>query len=139
MLVSNKVQKLKDEIQALKVVQPINGGALSRHAATATWEGTIDFNNPISPYSMLAAFVMTYERNDGINKTPLVQFAFSMNYEDTTYEAVVGITSDSVSYKLVLPDNWRPDGYSGDTINLRITGYAYSPVTGDLNIVRVYS
>lgn len=139
MLLSNKVQKLKDELQALKIVQPINGGALSRHAISASWEGTIDLNDPISQFSMLAAFMMTFERSDGIVKTPLVQFAFSMNYDDTTYEAVAATTSDSVSYKLVLPAGWRPSGYVGDTLTLRITGYAYSPVEGNLSIVRMYS
>ena len=73
---SVKLQKIEDELKALKVIQPLNGGALTKDGATATWSGTFDKNNPISDFSLLAAFRATYTRTDGIDKPPLVRLAF---------------------------------------------------------------
>lgn len=139
MLLQNKVKRLKNELQALKQAQPLNGGALTRNSATATWTGTINKSNPISQYSMLAAFILTYTRNDGVVKTPLVQFAFSLDPSATAYGAVTEIGGDFVSYKLILPENWWPSGNTSTTVSLTITASAYSPVSGDLTITRVYS
>lgn len=139
MNVSQSLLKLKDEIQALKVTQPLNGGALTRHAATATWQGVIDRNAPISRYSMLAAFVLKYSRKDGLVKPPLVQFAYSLDPTDLASGAIIGIGQDDVSYKLVLPDTWWPTGNTQTTLTLTITAVAYSLVDGDLTITRVYS
>ena len=145
MLTSYAIQKLKNETQALKVVQPINGGALTRHSATATWQGTVDKNNPISRYSCLAAFVATFERRDGITKTPLVQFAYKLdpdytNYDHTnSYSAIISATDDSVSYKIVLSYYWWPFGDGQTTGNLKVTVNAYSLVDGVLSVKRVYS
>lgn len=145
MLTSQNVKKLKDEIQALKVAQPINGGALTRHSVTASWQGTIDKNAPISPYSCLAAFVATFERRDGVAKPPLVQFAYSLspdytNYDHSrSYSAIISASQDSVSYKIVLSDKWWPFDNSQTTGNLEITVSAYSLVDGVLSIERVYS
>ena len=145
MLTSQSVKKLQDEIQALKVVQPINGGALTRHSITASWQGTIDKNAPISQYSMLAAFVAKFTRNDGIVKPPLVQFAYKLDPDHTSYDhsrsmsAIISSTQDSVSYKIVLAYNWWPFGNSQTTGTLKLTVNAYSLVDGDLTIERVYS
>lgn len=145
MLTSQTVKKLQDEIKALKVVQPINGGALTRHSITASWEGTIDKNAPISEYSCLAAFVATFERRDGIVKVPLVQFAYNLNPDHTNYDhsrsysAIISATGDSVSYKIVLADNWWPFDENESTGTLKITVNAYSMVDGVLTIERVYS
>lgn len=140
MLLSSKVQKMKDEIQALKVAQPINGGALTKHSANASWTGIIDKDSPISRFSLLAAFIMRFERRDGIVKTPLVQFAFSLSPNDSAYGAVIATSSDSVSYKISLPDNWWPPEESeSSTVQLTIEGKAYSPVEGVLTIERIYS
>ena len=145
MLTSNAIQKLRNEIQALKVVQPINGGALTKHSINAAWEGIIDKNSPISRYSCLAAFVATFERRDGIVKTPLVQFAYSLTPDYTIYDhsrsysAIISASDDSVSYKIVLSDNWWPFGDDQTTGNLKIDVSAYSLVDGVLTIERVYS
>ena len=145
MLTSQSAQKLQDEIRSLKVTQPINGGALTRHSVTASWQGTIDQNAPVSQYSMLAAFVATYTRSDGVVKPPLVQFAYSLSpdyssVEHTqTYSAIISASQDSVSYKIVLSYNWWPFGGGQTTGTLKLTVNAYSLVEGDLTIERVYS
>ena len=145
MLTSYAIQKLKNEVQALKVVQPINGGALTRHSTAATWQGTIDKNAPISRYSCLAAFVATFERQDGIVKVPLVQFAYKLtpdhanDHHSRSYSAIISATGDSVSYKIVLSDNWWPFNENESTGTLKITINAYSMVDGVLTIERVYS
>lgn len=145
MLTSAAIQKMKNEVQALKVVQPINGGALTRHSATATWQGTIDKNAPISEYSCLAAFVATFERRDGIVKVPLVQFAYELDpdhYNDhhsRSYSAIISASGDTVSYKIVLSDTWWPFDAGTTTGTLKITVNAYSMVEGNLTIERVYS
>lgn len=145
MLTSQTVKKLQDEIKSLKVVQPINGGALTRHSVTATWQGTIDKNAPISPYSCLAAFVATFERSDGIIKVPLVQFAYTLSPDHTNYDhsrsysAIISATGDSVSYKIVLSDRWWPFSEEQTIGTLKITVNAYSMVEGNLTIERVYS
>lgn len=145
MLTSQTVKNLQDEIKALKVVQPINGGALTRHSITASWQGTIDKNAPVSEFSMLAAFVATFERRDGIVKVPLVQFAYTLDpdyYNDQhsrSYSAIVSATGDSVSFKIVLSDSWWPFDASTTTGTLKMTVNAYSMVEGNLTIERVYS
>ena len=145
MLTSQTVKKLQDEIKSLKVVQPINGGALTRHSVTATWQGTIDKNAPISPYSCLAAFVATFERSDGIVKVPLVQFAYTLepdlfsDHHSLSYSAIISASNDSVSYKIVLGDGWWPFGDGQTTGTLKLTVNAYSLVDGNLTVERVYS
>lgn len=145
MLTSQNIKKLQDEIKALKVVQPINGGALTRHSVTTSWQGVIDKNAPISQYSMLAAFVATYTRNDGVVKPPLVQFAYSLDPDHTTYDhsrsmsAIISATQDSVSYKIVLDYSWWPFDPGQSTGTLKLTVNAYSLVDGTLTVERVYS
>lgn len=145
MLTSQTVKKLQDEIQALKAVQPINGGALTRHSVTATWQGIIDKNAPVSQYSMLAAFVAKFTRNDGIVKPPLVQFAYKLDPDHTSYDhsrsmsAIISSTQDSVSYKIVLNYNWWPFDEAQTTGTLKLMVNAYSLVDGNLTIERVYS
>lgn len=148
MNVSGRLQSLQNEIQALKMTQPLNGGALSKHSVVATWEGVIDKNTPISQYSILAAFEATFERSDGEVKTPLVQFAYSLDPGYTisghityTYSSsyVSAINDDSVVYKVVLTHQWWPFDEDQTTGNVKLTVYALSPVEGNLTLQRVYS
>lgn len=145
MITSAKIKTLRNEIEALKAVQPLNGGALTRHSATASWEGVIDKNSPISPYSMLAAFEATFTRGDGVTKTPFVQFSYSLdpdinNYSHSrSYAAVISAINDSVKYKIVLNQRWWPFDEEQTTGNVKLTIYAYSPVEGDIQVERVYS
>ena len=145
MLTSNKIKALENEIKALKAVQPLNGGALTKHSTTATWEGAIDKNSPISQYSMLAAFEITFYRNDGIVKTPFVQFAYNLSPDMNSYShsrssgAIIGAANDTITYKIVLYYNWWPFPDSQTTGNLKLTVNAYSTVEGYVEIKRVYS
>lgn len=145
MYTSTNIKKIKDEIQSLKVVQPINCGALTKHAVVAEWQGTIDKNSPISRFSMLAAFKATYTRSDGETKTPLVQFSYLLTPDRTNYShsrshgVVVAASGDSVSYKIVLSDNWWAFDPSQTTGTLKVTVYAFSLVDGELTLERVYS
>lgn len=143
-LTSDKITKYRGEIQALKTAQPINGGSLTEHAVTATWEGTIDKDAPISSYSLLAAFKATFTRSDGVLLPPLVQFAFSTNPSTTDSDgecgaAVEGFGENSVSYRIILDNYWWPFSSSQTTGSVRITCSAYSPVPGALTLERVYS
>lgn len=141
---SDNLEKIHNEIKALKVAQPLNGGALTRHSVTATWTGTIDKNSPISEYSMLAAFKAKFERSDGVNKPPIVQFAYLLepdmvaDHHQRSYSAVVQLGSDSVTFKIILGYNWWPFG-GNTTGTLKITAYAFSLVNGTLSLERVYS
>lgn len=145
MLTSNKIKALENEIKALKAVQPLNGGALTKHSATATWEGTIDKNSPISPYSMLAAFEVTFYREDGVTKTPFVQFAYTLSPDMNSYShsrssgAIISASNDTVTYKIVLYYSWWPFPGSQTTGDLKLTVNAYSTVEGYVEIKRVYS
>lgn len=145
MLTSNKIRKLENEIKALKAVQPLNGGALTKHSVAATWEGTIDKNNPISPYSMLAAFEVTFYREDGVTKTPFVQFAYTLSPDMNSYShsrssgAVISAINDSVTYKIVLNYNWWPFPSSQTTGSIKLTAHAYSSIEGHVEVKRVYS
>ena len=138
---SGKLQKLEDELRALKVVQPLNGGALTKDGASVTLTFELDKNAPISKYSLLAAFKATYTRTDGIDKPPLVQFSYVIS-PDNDYSGTGGLVfsmdDNSVSYKICLFDDWWPFGSSTTgTISLNCT--AYSTVPGDLTLERVYS
>lgn len=145
MLTSNKIKALENEIKALKAVQPLNGGALTKHSANATWEGSIDKNNPISPYSMLAAFEVTFYRDDGITKNPFVQFAYTLSPDMNTYShsrssgAIISAVNGNVTYKIVLNYNWWPFPSSQTTGDLKLISHAYSSVDGYVEIRRVYS
>lgn len=144
-ITSSELAKMKSEIQALKVTQPLNGGALTRHSVEESWSGTIDKNDPISQYSMLAAFEVTFSRSDGVNKTPLVQFAYKLDPDMTNYShsrsygAIIAAAQDYVVYKIVLDYNWWPFSESQTTGSVELTVNAYSPVDGTLEIERVYS
>ena len=141
---SQVIKKYQNEIRSLKAVQPINGGSLTQHAVTAIWEGDIDKNNPISQYSLLAAFRATFTRTDGVNMPPLVQFSFdtSPSTSDSIIESggvVVSFTDNSISYKILLNNWWWPFDSSQTVGRVKITCEAYSPVAGTLTIERVYS
>lgn len=143
-LTSKTLKKYQNEIRALKAVQPINGGSLTQHALTATWEGDINKNQPISQYSLLAAFKATFTRTDGVNIPPLVQFAF--NTSPSTSESidecggvVISFTDNSISYKILLNTVWWPFSSSQTVGHAIITCKAYSPIAGTLTIERVYS
>lgn len=139
---SDKVKKIQDEIQSLKVIQPINGGALTKHAAQQEWQGTLDRNNPISQYSLLAAFEVTYTRTDGVIKPPLVQFAYLLDPdgEDLTDTggSIISIGESSVTFRISIYYIWWPFGQS-TTGNVKLTCSAYSPVPGYMTLKRVYS
>lgn len=145
MLSSRKIKSLENEIKALKAAQPLNGGALTKHSSTTVWEGTIDKNDPISPYSMLAAFEVTFYRNDEVTKTPFVQFAYTLTPDMNSYSherssgAIISASEDRVTYKIVLMHNWWPYSDAQSTGNLKLTAYAYSPVEGYIEVRRVYS
>lgn len=142
MLTSNKIKALENEIKALKAVQPLNGGALTKHSATAVWEGIIDKNNQVS-FSILAAFEVTFYRNDGIQKTPFVQFSYELDPDSyshsLSYGAIIKAGNDDVTYKLILDDSWWPFPTQQTTGSLKITAYAYSMAEGYVEIKRVYS
>ena len=142
MYTSENLQKIQDEINSLKVVQPLNGGALTKYPATATWTGIIDKNAPISEESMLAAFIATFERSDGELKAPLVQFYYFLTPGYTnnarTYDATVAIGLDNVSHKIILRQDWWPFGDS-TTGTVTLTVSALSLVEGNITIERVYS
>lgn len=143
-LTSKTLKKYQNEIRDLKAVQPINGGSLTQHALTATWEGNINKNQPISQYSLLAAFKATFTRTDGVNIPPLVQFAF--NTSPSTSESngecgavVTSFTDNSISYRIILYNYWWPFSSSQTVGHVIITCKAYSPVAGTLTLERVYS
>lgn len=143
-LTSKTLKKYQNEIRALKAVQPINGGSLTQHALTATWTGDINKNQPISQYSLLAAFKATFTRTDGVNIPPLVQFAF--NTSPSTSESVgecgavvTSFTDNSISYRIILYSYWWPFSSSQSVGRVTITCKAYSPVAGTLTLERVYS
>ena len=142
MYTSARLKKIRDEIRALKVVQPLDGGALTKPSTSATWTGTIDSTTPISSYSMLAAFEVTYTRNDGENIPPFTQFAYKLEPDEAgyvrSYSAVTGSSGSSVTYKIILADNWWPFG-AATSGTLELTVNAYSLVEGTLSIQRVYS
>lgn len=148
MNLADKLQTIENEIHALKGVQPLNGGALSRHSLTAVWTGEIDKNAPISQYSTLAAFEATFERNDGIVKTPLVQFSYELDPGYTafgdidyrqSYAAIIAMGEDSVTYRIVLGHEWWAFDESVTTGTLKLTVHALSPVEGVMTVKRVYS
>ena len=143
MRLSDRMKKTRDEISALKVVQPINGGSLTQRAVEAQWTGQIRSSAPISKYSLLAAFKATYTRTDGINKPPFVQFAFSLNPDSTWDSASGGMVfsfgENSVSYRICLFNTWWPWDQSTDVGTLNLICKAYSTVPGTLRIERVYS
>ncbi len=137
------ISRIKNEIQALKSFQELSGGQLNNKAASATWQGVIDRSQPIGMYSILAAFEMTFTRTDGINKPPLVDFAFFITPQDTDaimnlYGNVVANGVNSVVYRITIPSlTWWP--FDTTTGTITISGEAYSPVPGNLYIERVYS
>lgn len=138
---SVKLQKIEDELKALKVIQPLNGGALTKDGATATWSGVFDKNNPISDFSLLAAFRATYTRTDGIDKPPLVQFSFSISPDGNDFGSggmVFTMGTNSVSYRICLFNTWWPFG-AATTGSATLTCTAYSTVPGTLILERVYS
>lgn len=141
---SQTIKKYQNEIRSLKTVQPINGGSLTQHAVTATWEGNIDKNSPISSYSLLAAFKATFTRTDGVNIPPLVQFAFSTepstsDSNDECGAAVDSFGDNSVDYRIALFNFWWPFDPSQTVGRVKITCSAYSPVAGTLTLERIYS
>lgn len=138
------MQKIKDEMQALKSFQELSGGQLVTDAASTVWQGEIDRTQPIGTYSLLAAFEATFTRTDGVNKPPLVDFAFLItpqvnNRIQYLHGNVIATGANSVTYRISI-DNlmWWPFG-SSNTGNIKIDVSAYSPVTGYLDIERVYS
>lgn len=142
MYTSANLNKIKNEIQALKCTQPLNGGALTRARAVGTWTGVIDKTDPISAYSLLAAFEATFNRNDGQTKAPLTQFAYSLSPDmpnnARSTSAVIGSTGDNTICKIFLYDSWWPFGVA-NTGTVTLTVYAYSMVEGYITIKRVYS
>ena len=136
-------EKLKDELQALKVYQDLSAGQLAGEAASAVWEGTIDSTNPIGLYSILAAFEATFIRTDGVNKPPLVDFAFLISPQipdkrEYLVGNVIATGSNSVTYRICIENlMWWPYETSTGTIKVNVS--AYSTVPGNLSIERVYS
>lgn len=142
MNVSQSIKNMNNEVRSLKVVQPINGGALTQHAVSISYEGEVDMDNPISTYSLLAAFEVTFTRTDGINKPPLVQFGFSVTPDDQSGEmpngTIIELAENYAVFKICLPYFWWP--FEEETIGtISLECQAYSPVPGEISIERVYS
>ena len=140
---SMRVKKMFDEVKALKQAQPLNGGDLTQHSITRTWTGQIDFNNPISIYSLLAAFRATYTRTDGVNKPPLAQFSYSLSPDSSDSQGsgggVYSFGDNSVSYRICLLRSWWHWTDTSTPKTVTLTCSVYSPVPGNLTIERVYS
>ena len=137
------IKSIKNEIQALKAFQNLSAGQLAGETSTAVWEGEIDRTQPIGTYSILAAFEMTFIRSDGVEKPPLVDFAFLITPQIPDrrmylYGNIISTGVNSVTYRITIANlMWWP--FDSSTGTIRIEGAAYSPVPGNLTIERVYS
>ena len=137
------IKSIKNEIQALKAFQNLSAGQLAGETATAVWEGEIDRTQPIGTYSILAAFEMTFIRSDGVEKPPLIDFAFLITPQIPDrrmylYGNIISTGVNSVTYRITIANlMWWP--FDSNTGTIRIEGAAYSPVPGNLTIERVYS
>lgn len=141
--ISNEIKEIKNEIEALKSYQVLSAGQLAQEAASAVWEGEIDRSQPIGIFSILAAFEMTFTRTDGVQKPPLVDFAFLITPEIPDkrmylFGNVIATGTNSVTYRITIENlMWWP--FEDSKGILKVEGAAYSPVPGNLSIERVYS
>lgn len=137
------IRKLKTELQALKGYQELSAGQLNTTAASATWQGTVDRSNPIGLFSILAAWEAEFIRTDGVNKPPLVDFAFLISPQipdkrGYLFGDVIATGTNSVKYRITIENiMWWPYDTSTGTITVDVS--AYSSVPGTLTIERVYS
>lgn len=139
MRTSTKVKQLSNEVKSLKSAQPINVGNLTQSAETESLTFTVQSDYYWSGAKIKCIFEATYTRSDGIEKPPLVQFAYSLNPDDIHHNSSAGIPisvgTDSVTYRIILSTNWWP--FIGTVGTSTLTCVAYSTVPGTLTLARI--
>ena len=99
MNVQTQINRIQNELKALKATSPLNIGALEfpDHAPTASYSGTMA-DVGISADYVVASFEATFTRSDGVPNTPFVDFAFNVelhpNYVEEMAEQGVAITGN---------------------------------------------
>lgn len=155
--VQTLIRQIKNELQALKVVTPLNIGQLKfpDQVPTATYTGTIDTSG--QEY-VVARIVATFTRLDEATTPPLVDFAFDYSINPTyqQYMASQGITitgndpnvqseffirgyentttDNSVSFNIDVLN--AVAGYAGQNIDISLDVQAISTVAGELTLER---
>lgn len=157
MSVQNLIQKIKNELQALKVASPLSIGALAFPSSTPsqTYAGTIDTS---LQQLVIARFQATFTRSDSGTFPPYVDFGFSASvsptqqqslaeqgvtlsgndltaYEDAFINGYVSATTtNSVTFTIDVKNAVQPYGSPNKTLSLSVS--AYSTVAGTLTLTR---
>lgn len=157
MTVESRLVKIENELKALKQTTPVSVGALQfpESAPLQTYTGSIDTS---SQNYVIARIEATFTRSDGLQITPMVDFAFDIGVSPTyqqymqsinvtitgndpnvmtefyvvAYEASTGF--DSVTYYIDVLNAIAP--YAGATAILTTTVQAVSTVAGTLTLTR---
>lgn len=158
MTTESRLADLDFELKALKQTTPVSIGALRfpDSVPTADYTGSIDTS--IQDY-VIARIEATFTRSDGIQITPMVDFAYSVSISPTyqEYRATQGViitgndpnvniesymtgyesgtTSDSVIFSIDVLNAIAP--YAGATATLTAHVEAISTIEGTLTIKRV--
>jgi len=153
-----RLTDLENELKALKQTTPVSLGALRFPASvpTADYIGSIDTSSQDYIVARLAA---TFTRSDGVQITPMVDFAYTVSISPTyqEYMATQGVTitgndpnvnteaymngfeasttADSVTFNIDVLNAIAP--YAGSTANIIVHVEAISPLEGTLTITRV--
>ena len=157
MSVEGRLIGMENELKALKQTSPVSLGALEypNSTPTQTYSGSVDTS---SHDYVIARIEATFTRSDGLQITPMVDFAFDIaisptyqqymasigveitgndpnvmaEFYTTAYEA--SVTNDSVTYNIDVLNAIAP--YAGATATIAATVQAISTVKGTLTLTR---
>lgn len=152
------INRIDNELKALKGSTPLNAGALAFPEQTPTQSYTASINTSSQDY-VVARLAATFTRTDGQLTTPLVDFAYDLTVSPTyvQYMATQGVTitgndpnamvdffirgyeaattENSVTFYIDALNAIAP--YAGSSATLTVTVAALSTVEGNLTIERL--
>lgn len=157
-----QIIKLRNEIRAEKVASKLafSSVLMPENVPSTSWSGSISLTGETS--EALARFRVRFERSDGRNEVPFVDFAqmvsFSPTYPDYSLAQGVRVTGNDINY--TDEQNYRcyvagtgagyvdynidmtptlANNYMAlSSINIAISVEAISPVAGNLTITREF-
>lgn len=166
MNVEARLVAIDNEQRAQKVAHALNYGSLasSEAASTAQWSGNVGNAVSATDSNVIARWVATFTRTDGIERTPMVDFAYDYvlgryivddamaggSYSSITArdrhsddegawnDGLWVVGENSVSWKIEIVGahgNWFYQNSDGTSVNLAVQ--AISPVPGTLTLARV--
>ena len=135
-MIEKSIQRIKEEMQALKASMPVSGSLVETYIVTETFIKTLPNK---TPYSFTITFTPSAEyRSVNLSSFSLYEEDWASGpitsqYNPYSFLSIEGASQDN-SGVIVYSSSSTPYFFDGDTFEIRLTASVYGTVPGTLSI-----